>query len=97
MPPNSATSSIEPRNNLSSGRGERVIHYIHLPQQCTIQIFSIRGQLVDTIEHNSPIENGVAKWDLVSKDGINVSYGVYIYHVSAPGIGEYISRFALIK
>jgi hypothetical protein len=91
------TTSIEPRNNLSSGRGERIIQFIHLPQQCTIQIFTIRGQLVDTIEHTSAIDNGVANWDLVSKDGINVSYGVYIYHVNAPGIGERIGRFALIK
>jgi hypothetical protein len=26
-----------------------------------------------------------------------VSYGVYIYHVDAPGIGEKIGRFSLIK
>ena len=36
-------------------------------------------------------------WDLVSKDGMDISFGVYVYHVDAPGIGEKIGRFAIIK
>ncbi len=91
------TTPIEPRNLLSSGRGERIIEFIHLPQRCTIKIFTIRGQLVQTIEHDSPLDDGTERWNLVSKDGIDAAYGVYIYHVDAPGIGEKIGRFALIK
>lgn len=85
------------------GRGEREIHFIHLPQECTIRIFTISGFLVDTIHHDSSAETGdgtlkgEAKWNLVSKDGMDVAYGVYIYHVHAPGVGEKIGRFAVIK
>jgi len=34
---------------------------------------------------------------LVSKDGMDIAYGLYIYHIDAPDIGEKISKFAVIK
>ena len=43
------------------------------------------------------LDNGAASWDLTTKDGLNVAYGVYIYHVDAPGIGTHIDKFAIIK
>ena len=89
-------ASWEPVTN-SVGRGERRIYFVHLPASCTIRIYTIRGHLVDTIEHESSLADGQASWDLVSKDGMNVAYGVYIYHVDAPDLGEKIGRFALIK
>ncbi len=55
---------------------------------------------MDIIEHderNSTITNGTADWDLLSKDNLDVAYGVYIYHVEAPGVGEKIGKFAVIK
>ena len=27
----------------------------------------------------------------------DISYGIYIYHVDAPGVGEKIGKFAIIK
>jgi len=89
-------ASWEPVNT-SVGRGERLIYFIHLPAKCTIRIYTISGYLVETLEHESSLADGQQGWDLVSKDGMNVSYGVYIFHVEAPGIGEKIGRFALIK
>lgn len=81
----------------SVGRGERRVYFIHLPSSCTIRIYTISGHLIDTIEHDSGLADGQEAWNLVSKDGMNVAYGVYIFHVEAPGIGEKIGRFALIK
>jgi hypothetical protein len=80
-----------------TGRGERKIYFINLPHRCTIRIFSVSGHHVQTIEHDSVIDDGQVSWNLVSKDGMDISYGVYIYHVDAPGIGETIGRFAVIK
>ena len=31
------------------------------------------------------------------RDGMNVAYGVYLFHVDAPGVGEHVGRFAVIK
>ena len=92
-----AASRFEPRNPFRRGRGPRRIHFIHLPQRCTIRIYTVSGELVDVIEHNSSINNGTAEWDLLTRDNLDVAYGVYIYHVNAPGIGEKIGKFAIIK
>lgn len=88
---------LEPRNNSLPGRGERRIDFRNLPQTCTIKIFTINGRLVKTINHNSNQFNSIQTWNLKSEDGLDVAYGIYIYHVDAPGIGEKIGRFALIK
>ena len=79
------------------GRGERRIFFIRLPNECTIRIYTISGKLVDTIEHSSTISDGQESWDLVSKDGMDIAFGVYVYHVDAPGIGQTIGKFAIIK
>ena len=89
-------SIFEPPNIYKSGRGERRIWFIHLPAECTIRIYNIRGYLVETLHHSGLSNNGEEKWDLTSKDGMNVAYGVYIYHIES-SVGEKIGKFALIK
>ncbi|MCK4641910.1 MAG: hypothetical protein KAU06_11270, partial [Candidatus Marinimicrobia bacterium] len=93
-----AAASWEPMHFFShTGRGERKVDFIHLPKRCTIRIFTIRGELVDTIAHDKPINDGSESWDLRSKDGMDIAYGMYIYHIDAPEVGEKIGRFAIIK
>jgi hypothetical protein len=87
----------EPRNPFSSGRGPRELHFINLPRECTIRIFNVSGILVDLIEHDSVLDNGTAIWDMLSKDNLEISYGVYVYHIEAPGIGQKTGTFAIIK
>jgi hypothetical protein len=91
------TASWEPKHFYSSGRGIRKIDFIHLPPRCTIKIFTLRGYLVDTIEHDSPVTNGAESWDLLSKDGMEIAYGVYFFHVSTPSGDKRIGKFAVIK
>jgi hypothetical protein len=52
---------------------------------------------VDTIEHHDVLEDGSESWDLLSKDGLEIAFGVYIYYLKAPGIGEKVGKFAVIK
>lgn len=92
-----AASRFETRNPFNRGRGPRRIHFTHLPQECTIRIFTVNGELVDTIEHDSELADGSAEWDLLTKDNLDVSYGIYIYHIEAPGVGEKVGKFAIIK
>ena len=92
-----ATAAWEPRNNFTTGRGDRSIHFNHLPAKCTIRIFNVRGELVDIIEHDSELTDGSANWDLLSIDNIEIAYGVYIYHIDAPGVGQTTGKFAVIK
>jgi hypothetical protein len=88
---------LEPKTNTTSGRGTRVLTFINLPQKCTIRIYNVRGYLVDTIEHNTASNSGTAQWNLTSKDGIDVAFGIYLYHVDAPGIGTKVGKFGVIK
>ncbi|MEO0205582.1 MAG: hypothetical protein ABIL22_02770 [candidate division WOR-3 bacterium] len=87
----------ERRNLNSTGRGERKIDFINLPNQCTIRIYTITGQLIKTLYKDSGFLDGTISWNLVTDDGMDAAYGVYVYHVDAPGVGEYIGKFALIK
>jgi hypothetical protein len=89
-------ASWEPAS-ADAGRGDRRIYFIHLPQQCTIRVYTLSGHLVQTLEHNGTISDGQEAWNLVSRDGMNISYGVYVYHVDAPGIGSRIDKFAVVK
>ncbi len=91
------TASWEPQNFYKSGRGQRKVEFIHLPPKCTIKIFTMRGYLVKTLVHDSPIFDGSEAWDLTTKDGLDVAYGIYIYHVDAGKLGEKIGKLALIK
>ena len=90
-------ASWEPRHNYQSGRGPRKIDFINLPSVCSIKIFTISGYLVNTIEHNQVFENGTESWNLLSRDNLEIAYGVYLYHIDAPGIGETTGKFAVIK
>ena len=80
-----------------SGRGERKIDFIHLPQECTIRVYTMSGKMVKVIEHNGYEVDGSQSWNMVSDDGMEIAYGVYIYHVDAPGVGEHIGKFAVVK
>jgi len=92
-----AANAFEAENLYSSGRGPREIQFRNLPAECTIRIYTISGERVKTIEHFAAIDDGMESWDLLSKDNLSISYGVYIYHVDASGIGEHIGKFAVIK
>ncbi|RQW02848.1 MAG: hypothetical protein EH225_07970 [Calditrichaeota bacterium] len=90
-------ASWEPRSPYRFGRGERKLDFIHLPKKCTIRIYTLRGYLVDTIIHDTGMDDGSESWNILSKDGQEIAYGVYIYHVDAGSVGEKIGKFAIIK
>ncbi len=90
-------ASWERRNLNQTGRGERKINFINLPAECTIKIYTVSGDLVKTLVKDYSPTNGALSWNLVSEDGMDVASGLYIYHVEAPNVGEYVNKFALIK
>ena len=92
------TNVIEPIDRQNPfDRGARRLYFNHLPKKCTIRIYTVSGELVDTIEHDSTIDDGKAFWNLTTKDNFPIAYGVYIYHVDAGALGEKVGRFAVIK
>ncbi len=89
-------ASFEQAPYAQSGRGDRRIEFRGLPQNATIRIYTINGELVQTLHHDSGFQNYVA-WNLRSKDNLEIAPGLYIYHVEAPGVDDYIGKFAIIK
>jgi hypothetical protein len=92
-----AANEFESQNTFSSGRGPREIQFRYLPSECTIRIYNIAGELVDIIDHNVSIDNGTESWDLLTMDNLSASYGIYIYHIQTPELGEFVGKFAIIK
>ncbi len=93
-----ATNAIEPSNKVSTAeRGYRRLYFDHLPQECTIRIYTQAGELVKVLEHNSTMDDGKEFWNLLTRDNMEVAYGLYFFHVDAPGVGEKIGKFVIIK
>lgn len=91
------TNDIEPRNPIArTERGERRLYFANVPDVCTIRIYTIAGELVDVIEHNEVGGVGRVYWDLRTKDNMNISYGLYLFHVDSP-YGTTTGKFAIIK
>jgi hypothetical protein len=92
------TNTLEPavRNNQLNQR--RRVMFTNLPSQCTIKIFTMSGYLVDTIDVMNTLDYGIAYWDLLSKEDLEVAAGIYLYHVKSILTGkEIIGKFAIIK
>lgn len=91
-------NELEPTSKLpGKTRGERRIYFDNLPMKCTIRIYTLSGDWVNTIEHESSAENGREFWNLLNRDGFSIAYGIYFAHIDAPGIGERLMKFAIIK
>jgi hypothetical protein len=67
-----------------------------LPSSCTIRIYTLRGELVETLRHENSFE-GFTAWNLRTKDNIDVAPGLYIYHVDAGPLGTKVGKFSIIK
>ncbi|MFA7329640.1 MAG: hypothetical protein WC326_01070 [Candidatus Delongbacteria bacterium] len=90
-----ATAEWEPKP-IKGNRGDRKIQFTHLPPTATVRIYTVRGELVATLHHDSEAWDGSLDWNLKSSEGLDVAYGMYMYHVDSPA-GEKTGKFALIK
>lgn len=91
-----ASSSFEPERFAVSGRGVRRLEFRAIPAGSLIRIFTVRGELVQTLRHDGST-TGMVPWDLRSKDNLEVAPGLYIFHVDAGDLGEHVGKFAIIK
>ena len=59
---------------------------------CYIRIYTVDGTLVRTIGP-TPVNATTADWDLHNHTGIPIAGGMYLIHVSVPGIGEKVIKW----
>ncbi len=81
--------------------GDNRVHFIHLPANSTVRIYTSNGELVRILVQN-PNANlggttGELEWDLKNADGRNVVSGIYIYRVESPQGHEVKGHFVVIR
>jgi len=88
--------------NPNDRQQRRELHFTGMPAPSTLRIFTIAGVMIDEIE----IEQGdllggqfggTYVWDMLTKDDLEIAYGIYLYHIEARGVGETTGKFAVIK
>ena len=86
-------------NRAVLSEGTDKIFFTHLPPHCTIRIYTLAGELVRTIEHESDAsyhpdvasddrslqgdKGGTATFELLNRYNQALASGIYIYHVEA--------------
>ncbi|MFH1762216.1 MAG: hypothetical protein ABIA63_14045, partial [bacterium] len=76
---------------------DRKIQFINLPQNCTIKIFTVSGELVKMLEHNDPVR-GYEEWNLVSQVGQAIASDMYLFAVKDNKNGNVqVGKFVVIK
>ncbi len=81
----------------------RRIYFVNLPERATIRIFSLTGDLLQTIEHQwvptnpDPTDPDAGTfWNLVTRNNQEVVSGVYIYQIESE-VGTKVGKFAIIR
>ena len=86
-------------NRAVLSEGTDKIFFTHLPPRCSIRIYTLAGELVETIEHESDAtyhpdvapddrslqgdKGGTATFELLNRYNQALASGIYIYHVEA--------------
>ena len=81
-------------HELESSRAEKYVSFNHLPVEAKIDIYSLGGVFVKSIEKNDASQ--FAQWDLKNQYGYPVASGMYIARVKSGG-EEKILKIALVQ
>ncbi len=76
------------------------VTFTNLPKaNNTILIFTVSGDLVQTIYHNGLDGQGHVSWNLMSRNGQEIVSGVYLYTVQTDdgAFDDFISKFVVVR
>ena len=75
------------------------LRFTHLPSKCEINIFTVSGEHIRTINHESLFNDsdGNEWWDLKNSSGRKVAPGLYIYKVETENGLSKIGKFAIVR
>ncbi len=71
------------------------LKFMMLPSQCEISIYTITGELVDKMSHNSDM--GEHAWYLTNQNGDKVVPGLYIFVIESGNLEPRIGKFVIIR
>ena len=75
--------------------GGQEMHFINLPAQAKIRIYTLSGDLVRELHHADAVRD-FERWDLTNDIGRDVASGIYMFRVEAQNF-SYQSRFVVIR
>ncbi|MBN1479513.1 hypothetical protein EH223_16465, partial [candidate division KSB1 bacterium] len=90
-----STNALEPSLANKDFNQRRRIMWTHVPARCTIKIFTPSGVFVDEIVVENSNDDGIAYWDLLTKDRLEAAAGMYIYHLEAETGDTIMGKFAI--
>ena len=76
----------------------RAIHFLNLPNKCTIRIFTIDGDLVREIDHDYPKDSPRSmhdRWDIITRNTQTAVSGIYYYSIESE-YGNQIGKIVII-
>ena len=75
----------------------RHLDFMGLPRtRSTIRIYTLAGDLVQTLEHDGTRGDGEAHWDLISRNGQDIASGIYLFTVESGGSHQ-TGRFVVMR
>jgi hypothetical protein len=99
--PYKVANIYEPSVTNTNFQHNRELHFTGMPAPATLRIFTVSGVLLREITITesdlTSAYGGSYVWNMLTKDNLEISYGIYLYHVEAPGVGEKVGKFAVIK
>ncbi len=78
----------------------RAIWFANLPPKCTINIWTLDGDRVRTIEHDKPISDPTysrERWDLINRNFQIIVSGLYYWTVEAPDKETQIGKLVVLR
>lgn len=94
-----ASAGYENRDRTMSAERARAVNFANLPKVCTIQIFTLSGDLVQKIDHYQPGGGPEAQhesWNMLSRNTQAITTGIYIWSVTSE-MGEQLGKLVIIK
>lgn len=86
-------------NPAETSRFQRFVTFNYLPDNATIRIFTLSGQIVRVLNKVAGDNTGqFFRWDLTNTYGFPVASGIYIVHVDMPDLGtSKVLKIAIIQ
>jgi hypothetical protein len=73
------------------------ISFMNLPRsECIIKIFTLAGDLVQTIHHDGSQGHGMATWNMISRNGQDVVAGIYLFSVESD-FGTQVGKLVIVR
>lgn len=82
-------------NEAEATEYETLLGFHNLPQKCDIYVYTLLGNLVDVIYHDS--DTGSEFWDMTTRSNEAISSGLYVYRITTEDGQQTIGKFSVLK